>query len=144
MNIEEIMDFLPNRYPFLLVERVTDVQQGEYIVGLKNVSINEYYFEGHFPQKRIMPGVMIIESMAQLSGVLGFVTAGRKPADGFTHYFAGCNKVRFKRQVVPGDQLILRSTLLADKHNIWKFDCKAWVGDDLACAAEIITAEGEI
>ena len=144
MNIEEIMDFLPHRYPFLLVDRVTDVQQGEYIVGLKNVSINEYYFEGHFPQKRIMPGVMIIESMAQLSGVLGFVTAGRKPADGFTHYFAGCNKVRFKRQVVPGDQLILRSTLLADKHNIWKFDCKAWVGDDLACAAEIITAEGEI
>lgn len=144
MNIEEIMDFLPHRYPFLLVDRVTDVQQGEYIVGLKNVSINEYYFEGHFPQKRIMPGVMIIESMAQLSGVLGFVTAGRKPADGFTHYFAGCNKVRFKRQVVPGDQLVLRSTLLADKHNIWKFDCKAWVGDDLACAAEIITAEGEI
>lgn len=144
MNIEEIMNFLPHRYPFLLVDRVLDVQQGEYIVGLKNVSINEYYFEGHFPQKRIMPGVMIIESMAQLSGVLGFVTVGRSPADGFTHYFAGCNKVRFKRQVVPGDQLVIRSTLLADKHNIWKFDCKAWVGDDLACAAEIITAEGEI
>lgn len=144
MNIEEIMNFLPHRYPFLLVDRVIDVQQGEYIVGLKNVSINEYYFEGHFPQKRIMPGVMIIESMAQLSGVLGFVTVGRSPADGFTHYFAGCNKVRFKRQVVPGDQLVIRSTLLADKHNIWKFDCKAWVGDDLACAAEIITAEGEI
>lgn len=144
MNIEEIMEFLPHRYPFLLVDRVMDVQQGDYIVGLKNVSINEYYFEGHFPQKRIMPGVMIIESMAQLSGVLGFVTVGRSPADGFTHYFAGCNKVRFKRQVVPGDQLVIRSTLLADKHNIWKFDCKAWVGDDLACAAEIITAEGEI
>lgn len=144
MNIEEIMDFLPHRYPFLLVDRVTDVEKGDYIVGLKNVSINEYYFEGHFPQKRIMPGVMIIESMAQLSGVLGFVTAGRKPADGFTHYFAGCNKARFKRQVVPGDQLVLRSTLIADKHNIWKFDCKAWVGEDLACAAEIITAEGEI
>ena len=144
MNIEEIMDFLPHRYPFLLVDRVTDVEKGEYIVGLKNVSINEHYFEGHFPQKRIMPGVMIIESMAQLSGVLGFVTVGRSPADGFTHYFAGCNKARFKRQVVPGDQLVIRSTLLADKHNIWKFDCKAWVGDDLACAAEIITAEGAI
>lgn len=144
MNIEEIMEFLPHRYPFLLVDRVTDVEKGDYIVGLKNVSINEYYFEGHFPQKRIMPGVMIIESMAQLSGVLGFVTVGRSPADGFTHYFAGCNKARFKRQVVPGDQLVIRSTLLADKHNIWKFDCKAWVGDDLACAAEIITAEGAI
>ncbi|TDT43187.1 3-hydroxyacyl-[acyl-carrier-protein] dehydratase [Halospina denitrificans] len=144
MNIEEIMEFLPHRYPFLLVDRVTDVEKGEYIVGLKNVSINEHYFEGHFPQKRIMPGVMIIESMAQLSGVLGFVTVGRSPADGFTHYFAGCNKARFKRQVVPGDQLVIRSTLLADKHNIWKFDCKAWVGDDLACAAEIITAEGAI
>jgi 3-hydroxyacyl-[acyl-carrier-protein] dehydratase len=144
MNIEEIMEFLPHRYPFLLVDRVTDVQEGDHIVGLKNVSINEYYFEGHFPQKRIMPGVMIIESMAQLSGVLGFVTVGRSPADGFTHYFAGCNKARFKRQVVPGDQLVIRSTLLADKHNIWKFDCKAWVGDDLACAAEIITAEGAI
>jgi len=144
MNIEEIMEFLPHRYPFLLVDRVTDVQEGDHIVGLKNVSINEYYFEGHFPQKRIMPGVMIIESMAQLSAVLGFVTVGRSPADGFTHYFAGCNKARFKRQVVPGDQLVIRSTLLADKHNIWKFDCKAWVGDDLACAAEIITAEGAI
>jgi len=144
MNIEEIMEFLPHRYPFLLVDRVTDVQEGDHIVGLKNVSINEYYFEGHFPQKRIMPGVMIIESMAQLSGVLGFVTVGRSPADGFAHYFAGCNKARFKRQVVPGDQLVIRSTLLADKHNIWKFNCKAWVGDDLACAAEIITAEGAI
>ena len=144
MRIDEIMEFLPHRYPFLMVDRVIEVQQGEFISGLKNVSMNEYYFEGHFPQKPIMPGVMILESMAQLSGILGFVTVGRKPADGFTHYFAGCNKVRFKRQVVPGDQMVLHSTLLADKHNIWKFDCKAWVGDDLACAAEIMTAEGEI
>ncbi len=144
MQIEDIKKYLPHRYPFLMVDRVTEVRAGEYIAGIKNISINEHYFEGHFPTKPIMPGVMIVESMAQLSGVLGFVTVGRSPADGFTHYFAGCNKVRFKRQVVPGDQLALEATLVADKHNIWKFDCKAWVGDELACAGEITTAEGPI
>jgi len=144
MYIEEIMDWLPHRYPFLLVDRVTDVQAGEFITGIKNVTLNEPYFDGHFPPRKIMPGVLIVESMAQLAGILGFVTNGRKPSDGLIHYLAGCNKARFKRQVVPGDQLKLEANLLADKHNIWKFECKAWVGDELACAAEIMTAEGEV
>lgn len=144
MQIEDIMKYLPHRYPFLLVDRVLEIEKGERIVGLKNVSVNEPFFVGHFPPKPIMPGVLIIEAMAQVSGILGFYTNDRKPSDGVTHYLAGCNKVRFKRPVVPGDQLRLESVLLADKHSIWKFECKAYVGEDLVCAAEIMTAEGEI
>ncbi len=144
MQIEEIMEYLPHRYPFLLVDRVLEVEKGESIVGLKNISFNEQFFQGHFPPRPIMPGVLILEAMAQLSGILGFVTNDRKPSDGLIHYLAGCNKVRFKRPVVPGDQLRLESKLLADKHNIWKFECRALVGKELACAAEIMTAEGVV
>lgn len=88
-----------------------------------------------------MPGVLILEAMAQVSGILGFVTNGTKPSDGTIHYFAGSNRVRFKRPVVPGDQLVLESNLIADKHSIWKFDCRALVDGEVACVAEIMTAE---
>lgn len=144
MYIEKIMEFLPHRYPFLLVDRVLEVEKGDRIVGIKNVSINEPFFQGHFPPKPIMPGVLLIEAMAQLSGILGFVTNDRKPEDGLIHYLAGCSKARFKKPVVPGDQLRIESTLLADKHNIWKFDCRVLVGPDVVCTAEIMTAEGEV
>jgi len=144
MRIEEIMEYLPHRYPFLLVDRVIELEAGKSIVGYKNISINEDFFNGHFPTKPIMPGVLIVEAMAQLSGILGFVTNGTKPSDGVIHYLAGANKVRFKRPVVPGDQLRLESTFLTDKHNIWKFDCRALVDGDVVCVAEIMTAEREV
>lgn len=144
MRIEQIMEYLPHRYPFLLVDRVIEVEAGKSIVGYKNVSINEDFFNGHFPGKPIMPGVLIIEAMAQLSGILGFVTNNTKPSDGVIHYLAGSNKVRFKRPVLPGDQLRLESNFITDKHNIWKFDCRALVDGDVVCVAEIMTAEREV
>ena len=141
MQINEIMEFLPHRYPFLLVDRIVEVEKGQSIVGYKNVTINEPFFNGHFPVKPIMPGVLIIEAMAQVSGILGYVTAGRSAADGSIHLLAGSNKARFKRPVVPGDQLRLESTLLSNKHGIWKFDCRALVDGEVVCVAEIMSAE---
>jgi 3-hydroxyacyl-[acyl-carrier-protein] dehydratase len=143
MDIIEIQEYLPHRYPFLMVDRVTDYESGKWIKGYKNVTFNEQYFMGHFPGAPIMPGVLILEAMAQISGILGFITTDKKPSENLIHYFAGSNKARFKRPIVPGDQLTLESHLIAAKHNIWKFDCKAYVDDELACVAEIMTAERE-
>jgi 3-hydroxyacyl-[acyl-carrier-protein] dehydratase len=122
---------------------VTEVEKGEFIKGFKNISLNEPYFAGHFPNKPIMPGVLIIEAMAQLSGILGFMTSGRKPADGLVQYLAGSSKVRFKRPVVPGDRLCMESRLVTGKRGIWKFECRALVDDEVVCVAEILTAERE-
>lgn len=143
MDIAEIQTYLPHRYPFLLVDRVTEVESGVMIRGYKNVTFNEHYFQGHFPDAAIMPGVLVLEALAQISGILGFVTTNKKPSENLIHYFAGTNKVRFKRPIVPGDQLVLESKLIAAKHNIWKFDCTAYVDGEIACTAEIMTAERE-
>lgn len=143
MKIEEIMGFLPHRYPFLLVDRVVEVEKGKSIVGYKNVSVNEPFFNGHFPGRPIMPGVLIIEALAQVSGILGYVTAGKTDGSGSIHLLAGSNKARFKRPVVPGDQLRLESTLISSKHGIWKFDCRALVDGDVVCVAEVMSAERE-
>lgn len=144
MHVKEIMEFLPHRYPFLLVDRVLEVEKGKSIVGYKNVSMNEPFFTGHFPNHPVMPGVLIVEAMAQLSGILGFVTVERKPSDGVVHYLAGCSKVRFKRPVVPGDQLRMESQFISGKHGIWKFDCRALVDGEVACVAEVMTAERDV
>lgn len=144
MYIEEILEYLPHRYPFLLVDRVTEVEKGKSIKGYKNITLNEPFFTGHFPNKPIMPGVMILEAVAQLSGILGFVTVERKPADGVLHYLAGSSKVRFKRPVVPGDRLCMESQLVSGKRGIWKFDCRALVDGEVVCVAEILTAEREV
>ena len=144
MYINEILEYLPHRYPFLLVDRVTDIESGKSIKGYKNISFNEQYFAGHFPDNPIMPGVLIIEAMAQLSGILGFYTVGRKPADGFVQYLASANKVRFKRPVLPGDQLYMESTVVSTKRGIWKFGCRALVNNEVVCMAEIMTAEREV
>ncbi len=141
LDIEEILEYLPHRYPFLLVDRVTEIDKGKSITGYKNVTYNEGFFQGHFPGKPIMPGVLILEALAQVSGILGFVSNDTRPSSGTIHYFAGSNRVRFKRPVVPGDQLILQSNFIADKHSIWKFDCTASVGGETVCVAEITTAE---
>ena len=143
MDINEIQAFLPQRYPFLLVDRVTEVEPGKRIVGYKNVSINEHYFVGHFPGMPIMPGVLVLEAMAQISGILGFITTNTKPSENRVQYFAGSNRARFKKPVVPGDQLILESDIVATKHGIWKFDCRALVNDEIVCVAEIMTADRE-
>ncbi|KZZ61523.1 3-hydroxyacyl-[acyl-carrier-protein] dehydratase FabZ, partial [Oleiphilus sp. HI0122] len=132
-----------HRHPFLFVDRVTSVEANKSITGYKNVSINEAFFQGHFPDMPILPGVYILEALAQISGILGFVTTDKKPSENLVHYFAGSNKVRFKRPVVPGDQLRLESNILSAKHNIWKFDCRALVDEEVVCVAEIMTAERE-
>ncbi len=141
MKIEEIREYLPHRYPFLLVDRVVSVTPGESIIGYKNITANEPFFTGHFPSHSIMPGVLIIEAMAQVAGILGFVTTGKKPSDGYTYYLAGTDKVRFKRPVIPGDRLQLEARHVTNKRGIWKFECHARVDGELACTAEILTAE---
>ena len=143
-TITELFDYLPHRYPFLLVDRILEVTDGERIRGYKNVTINEPFFNGHFPGHPIMPGVLIIEAMAQLSGVLAFDSKNRRPADGFTYYLAGTDKARFRRPVVPGDQLMMESRILADKRGVMKFDCQAYVEGNLACSAEITCMEREL
>lgn len=141
MDILEIRQFLPHRYPFLLVDRVTDVQPGKCISGFKNVTANEEFFNGHFPEKPIMPGMLILESMAQIAGILGFHTTGKRPADGYIYLFVGADGVRFKRQVVPGDRLDLYAEAGVSKRNIYKFSCRATVNGELAASAEILVAE---
>ena len=144
MHIDEILEYLPHRYPFLLVDRVTGIEKSKSIKGYKNITYNEQFFAGHFPGHPIMPGVLIIEAMAQLSGILGFVTVGRKPADGLVQYLAGTSKARFKRPVLPGDQLCMESELISAKRGIWKFDCRALVDGEVVCVAEVLTAEREV
>ena len=141
LNAVMLRDYLPHRYPFMLLDRVTAVKPNEWITGVKNITINEPFFNGHFPEEPIMPGVLMIEAMAQVAGVLGFISKNVKPRDGYIYLFAGVDKVRFKRQVIPGDQLILRAEKTMERHIIYKFSCTACVGDELAASAEITIAE---
>ena len=125
MDVKEITEFLAHRYPFLLVDRVLEVIPGESIRCIKNVTINEPHFTGHFPDNPIMPGVLIIEALAQATGLLGFRTMGEKPQNNMLYILAGVNKVKFRRQVVPGDQLELRAELIKRKGKIWIFKAGA-------------------
>ena len=144
MDVREIKEYLPHRYPFLLVDRVLELVEGEYIVAIKNISANEDVFNGHFPEAPIFPGVMIIEALAQASGILGFKTLNKKPSDGSIYLFAGIDDVRFKRQVIPGDQLRLESRVVSAKRGIWKFECKATVDGQLAASATIMCADRQV
>lgn len=144
MQADTIRSYLPQRYPFLLVDRVTEVTPNQFIKGLKNVSINEEFFQGHFPGLPIMPGVLIVESMAQIAGMLGFISVGRRPRDGYMFLFAGADKVRFKRQVIPGDTLWLSAELLMQRRGIFKFSCQAHVEGKLVASAEILVSEQQI
>lgn len=141
MDVTEIREYLPHRYPFLLVDRVIELDCPNRIVALKNVSINEPFFNGHFPDLPIMPGVLIVEALAQAAGILGFKTQNKKPADGSIYLFVGADNVRFKRQVKPGDQLRLEVDYVSDRRGIWKFECSAYVDDQLACSATILCAD---
>jgi 3-hydroxyacyl-[acyl-carrier-protein] dehydratase len=141
INIEEIQELLPHRYPFLLVDRVTEIVLGDSISAYKNITTNEPFFMGHFPGKQVMPGVLIVEAMAQASGILGFKTMDKKPEDGSIYYFVGADNLRFKRPAVPGDKLILNSKVVTNKKGIWKFDCNAMIESELVAKATILCAD---
>ena len=140
-TISELFDYLPHRYPFLLIDRVTEIAAGEHIKGYKNITVNEEMFNGHFPGQPILPGVLILEAMAQLSGVLAFETKNTRPADGTNYLFGGVEKARFRRQVIPGDRLDIESKIIADRRIMMKFDCSAYVDGALACSAVLSVVE---
>ena len=141
-GIDEVMRRLPHRYPFLLVDRVLECVPGERVVAIKNVTANEQYFAGHFPGRPVMPGVLILEAMAQSAGILAFITAGVYPDENVRFYFAGIDKARFRRPVVPGDQLLLRATLERRIRTIWKFATVAEVAGEEVCSAEMMVMPG--
>lgn len=138
MDIHEVLEHLPHRYPFLLIDRVLEVVANERIVALKNVTINEPFFPGHYPHHPVMPGVLIIEAMAQASALLSFKSMGTKPDDNSVYYFVGIDNARFKRPVSPGDQLIFKSAITMSRRGMWKFTCTAEVDGQLAAEAELI------
>ena len=138
MDIHEILEHLPHRYPFLLVDRVLEVVPGERIAALKNVSVNEPFFPGHYPHHPVMPGVLIVEALAQAAAILSFKTLGGKPDDKSVYYFVGIDGARFKRPVSPGDQLILEVSILASKRGLWKFAAQAKVDGQIAAEAELM------
>ncbi|MDE2304772.1 MAG: 3-hydroxyacyl-ACP dehydratase FabZ [Gammaproteobacteria bacterium] len=140
LDIEAIMRQLPHRYPFLLVDRVLECLPGERITALKNVTYNEPFFPGHFPHRPVMPGVMLIEALAQTCGLLAFKTAGVVPDEQTRFYFVAIDKARFRKPVEPGDQVILKATLERSFKGIWKFQCVAEVGGAEVAAAEIMVA----
>lgn len=141
MDIEEIRRHLPHRFPFLLVDRVVSVTAGEAIVAYKNLSVNEPFFQGHFPDNPIFPGVLLLEAMAQAAGILGFYSQGKTNEDGSTYYFVGADNLRFRRPCVPGDQVMLRASILSQRRGIWKFDVSADVEGEVAAAATILCAD---
>ncbi len=143
MDIVEVMRFLPHRYPFLLVDRVESCIKGESIRALKNVTFNEPFFSGHFPGRPVMPGVLIIEALAQSAGILAFVTAGILPDDKTQFYFVAIDKARFRQPVLPGDQLILTAKLERVIRGLWKFSTVAYVGDKEVSSAEMMVAPGD-
>ena len=138
MDIHEILQYLPHRFPFLMVDRVEEVEPGERIVAIKNVTINEPFFPGHFPNRPVMPGVLILEAMAQVAAILSFKTAGTKPDANSVYYFVGIDNARFKRPVEPGDQLRLDVRVLRTIKGIWKFAGKASVGEHIVAEAELM------
>jgi len=138
MDIHEVLKYLPHRYPFLMIDRVLECEPGKRIVALKNVSINEPHFPGHFPQRPVMPGVLILEAMAQAAAILALRTLNVKPDDRSIYYYAGIDNARFKRPVEPGEQMLIEVGILGSKRGIWKFNCAARVGDALAAEADIL------
>ena len=144
LDIHEILKHLPHRYPFLLIDRVLEYKVESHLIGIKNVTFNEPYFQGHFPQRPVMPGVLILEALAQATGILAFKTVERVPDVNSLYYFVGIDEARFKRPVEPGDQLRLEVKFLRRMRGIWKFDCKATVDNDMVCSAVIMCAEREI
>jgi len=138
MDIHKILEHLPHRYPFLLVDRVLEIVPGESITALKNVTINEPFFPGHYPHHPVMPGVLIIEAMAQTAAILAFGSVGDKPNENSVYYFVGIDGARFKRPVEPGDQLIMELRIAAQRRGLWKFSAVAKVDGKVAAEAELM------
>jgi 3-hydroxyacyl-[acyl-carrier-protein] dehydratase len=138
LNIQEILEYLPHRYPFLLIDRVIECELGKRILALKNVSVNEPYFNGHFPYYKVMPGVLVVEAMAQAAAILSFRTMGIKPDDKSVYYFAGIDRARFKKPVMPGDQLVLEVKIERTVRSVVKYAGKAYVGEALVAEAELL------
>lgn len=143
MNIQQILRYLPHRYPFLLVDRVLDFQPGQSISAIKNISVNEPFFSGHFPGQPVMPGVLILEALAQACGILVYISEGHTPADGTMFYFAAIDGARFKRVVYPGDQLHLAIDSVKSKRGIYKVNAVASVEQQTVCVAELMFAKQE-
>ena len=144
MEIHDILKHLPHRYPFLLVDRVLSVEAGKSIHAYKNVSINEPFFQGHFPHYKVMPGVLIIEALAQAAGILAFRTLGEMPEAHSVFYFVGIDGARFKKPVTAGDQLHLHVEVLRQLRGVWKFKAVARVDGELAAEAELMCAKRDI
>ncbi len=138
MDIKKILDHLPHRYPMLLVDRVLEMESGKSITALKNVTINEPFFMGHFPNHPVMPGVLILEALAQTAAILSFTSANDKANPNAVYYLVGIDSARFKRPVVPGDQLILKIDVLRVTRGIWKYSGKALVDDQVVSEAELM------
>ncbi len=143
MDIHEVLKQLPHRYPFLLVDRVLECRPGESLTAVKNVTVNEPYFAGHFPQRPVMPGVIILEALAQATGLLAFATVGSTPQDNVLYYFVGIDKARFRKPVEPGDQVVLHVTLMRKIRGMWKFATEARVDDKVVASAEMMCAPSE-
>lgn len=144
MDIHDILKHLPHRYPFLLIDRVLDYKVKETLTAIKNVTINEPFFTGHFPIRPVMPGVLILEAMAQATGLLASHTIDTTPGNGFLYYFVGIDEARFKRPVEPGDQLLIEVSVIRAVRNIWRFDAKASVDGSIVCTAKIMCAAKEV
>lgn len=144
MDIDEILEYLPHRYPMLLVDRVLECEPGKRLLALKNVTINEPFFPGHFPHHPVMPGVLVIEALAQAAAILSFKTMNAKPDDRSVYYFVGIDEARFKRPVVPGDSLLLDVTLERQVRGIWKFLGQARVGDSLVAEGKLMCTVREL
>lgn len=141
MDIIEILNHLPHRYPFLLIDRVIEIHPGERLLGYKNVTYNEPFFQGHFPSRPVMPGVLILEALAQATGLLAFKTTQTQPTAESLYYLVGIDNVRFKQPVVPGDQLMLEVKLIKTMRGVWKFTGEARVGDKIVAGGDLMCAE---
>ncbi|MBK9130512.1 MAG: 3-hydroxyacyl-ACP dehydratase FabZ [Gammaproteobacteria bacterium] len=144
MDIHGILKHLPHRYPFLLIDRVIDYAVGDYLIAIKNVTFNEPFFTGHFPVQPVMPGVLLLEAMAQATGVLAFRTTNSQPEDGSLYLLVGIDKARFKRPVEPGDQVRIEVKYVRNMRNIWFFSAEARVDGELAASADIMCASKEV
>jgi 3-hydroxyacyl-[acyl-carrier-protein] dehydratase len=144
VDINKIFDLLPHRYPFILVDRVLDYRVDDYLVGIKNVTINEPFFMGHFPGNPIMPGVLMLEALAQACAILSNLSRTVKDGHEFLYFLAGIDNAKFKQVVIPGDQLRLEVKLMGHKRDFWRLHGDAFVGDKLACSADLMSAAKEM
>ncbi|MDR3441711.1 MAG: 3-hydroxyacyl-ACP dehydratase FabZ [Legionella sp.] len=144
LDIKQIFDLLPHRYPLLLVDKVLDYKAMDFLTAIKNVSINEHFFAGHFPGNPVMPGVLMLEALAQASGILASLSQAPKENVEILHFFAGIDNAKFKQVVVPGDQLRLEVKFLGKKREFWRTHGEVYVGDKLACSADLLSAAKEI